>query len=217
VQQGLPVEQAHQIAHEVEEKLLAGIDGLHDVVVHVEPERQTEAGEQDLDQRIRTIARRLPGTSVHSVQARNIGGRLYITLHLEVERSLSVEEGHALADKLEEMLRAGIPQTADVDVHLEPAGQRRERATAVRTDEPAYQEVRMALDRATREVEGLSDLHDVVISRVGGRLLVSAHWECDGALSVEEAHALSGRLERCAQAYLPALQQVIVHIEPRAK
>jgi divalent metal cation (Fe/Co/Zn/Cd) transporter len=46
-------------------------------------------------------------------------------------------------------------------------------------------------------------------------LQVSAHWECDGHLSVQEAHALSQQLEHCVREDLPEVGQVVVHVEPR--
>lgn len=212
VQPGMPVEQAHHIAHQVQRQLLAAVEGLRDVVVHMEPQQGSERSRRDLDQRIRGIARRIPGTAVHSIQAHDIEGRLYVTLHLEVEHSLSLEKAHELASQLEDMLRTELPSTADVDIHIEPADHRDRAASSV--DEPTYQEVRDALAQATKEVGGLSACHDLLVSRTGGRLLVSGHWECDGALSVDEAHALSRQLEVRVLERLPKLGQVIVHVEP---
>ena len=61
----------------------------------------------------------------------------------------------------------------------------------------------------------MSACHDLLVSRVDDRLVVSAHWESDGALSIEEVHALSGHLELRIQERLPELGQVVVHVEPR--
>ncbi|MGQ9681756.1 MAG: cation-efflux pump [Anaerolineae bacterium] len=212
VRPGTPVEEAHAIAHEVERRLQAGVQGLRDVVVHIEPER---GAVEDVDERLRTVARTLPGVSVHHVQAHEIEGRLYVTLHLEVGGSSSLEQAHDLASQLETLLHQSMPQVASVDIHIEPAKQAEGLARAIASHEPTYQQVRHALDQATQQVEGLEGLHDVVVSHAGGRLLVSAHWECDGNLSVEEAHALSGRVEQCVQAQLPSLGRIIVHVEPR--
>jgi cation diffusion facilitator family transporter len=213
VGQGMPVEEAHAIAHQVQGALLAAIAGLQDVVVHVEPQPGAAPAEATLDRRIRKVAGHIPNTAVHNVQAHEIDGHLYITLHLEVERSLAIEQAHDLASRLEAMLQREIPQTASVRVHIEPAGDRAGLAGAA--DEPTYRQVRAALERATGEVPGLSGCHDLVVSRRAGQLLVSAHWECDAALSVEEAHTLSQELEQRAQAHLPRPARVTVHVEPR--
>lgn len=38
IHEGLPIEQAHAIAHEVEAKLKSNFEGIEDVVVHLEPD-----------------------------------------------------------------------------------------------------------------------------------------------------------------------------------
>ncbi len=215
VEPGLPVEQAHHIAHRVERELLAGVEGLRDVVVHVEPQQRAEYAAPDLDRRIRAIGQRLAGAAVHSIQAHEVAGQVYVTLHLEVEGTLSVEQGHALASQMEDMLRQEIPRVADVDVHVEPRERSGERGSKV--DEATYLAVRTAVNKATAEVGGLSDCHDLAVARVDEGLLISAHWTCDGTLGVEEAHALTKELERIIQGNLPEVGRVVVHVEPKQK
>ena len=212
VQPGMPVEQAHHIAHQVQQRLLVGIEGLRDVVVHIEPEEGPAPTEADVDRRIREIAGRIPGAAVHGIRAYDLQGSLYLTLHLEVERSLSIEEAHELASQLEDMLRKEIPNAADVEVHIEPTDRQNGHASA--TDEVTHRRVETALMKATEEIDGLSDCHDVAVSRVDGQLLVTAHCECDASLSVDDAHALSRQLEERAHESLPEVGQVIVHVEP---
>ena len=213
VEPGMPVQQAHDIAHRAQRELLAGVDGLRDVIVHIEPQEGPSHPEPELARRIRRVAGRLSGTAVHGIQAHALDGRLYVVLHLEVERSLSVDQAHALASQLEDMLKTDIPETADVQIHVEPLLQGNGRAEAV--DARTYQDVMAALAQATHEVAGLNDCHDLVVSRVDEGLLVSAHWQCDGALSVDAAHTLSGELEQRIRARLPGLTRVVVHVEPR--
>jgi cation diffusion facilitator family transporter len=215
VRPGIPIEEAHQIAHQVEQQLVGGVAGLRDVVVHVEPQRGgVRRGERDYPRAVRAVAGRVPGAAVHSIQAREIEGRLYVTLHLEVEPSLSMKAGHELASQLEEMLHAEIPGTAAVEVHVEPAARGEE--VASRVDEPTYELVAAALAQATEEVGGLSACHQLLVSQTRGRLVVSGHWECDGVLTVAEAHALSRRLEQQILARVPEVGEVTVHVEPRA-
>ena len=209
---GMPVKQAHAVAHEVERRLLGGIEGLRDVVVHIEPQGGPERLTRAYDPQIRAIVGQLPGAAVHAIQAHDIEGRLHITLHLEVERTLSLEQAHGLARELKERLRAEIPQTADVDVHVEPG---RPGGPGDAVDERTYGEVSAALDEATAEVDGIRDCYDLVVRRTDGRLLVSACWECESVLPPEEGRALQMRLEELVRQRLPA-QEVVVQIEPRA-
>ncbi|HOG46493.1 MAG TPA: cation-efflux pump [Anaerolineae bacterium] len=131
VRPGMPVEQGHDIAHLVEARLRAEVSGLRDVVVHIEPQRSSMPADPTVEQRIRAIAQRIPGTAVHGIQAHEVAARLFITLDLEVDPALSLDQAHGLAHRLEEMLRAEIPGAAQVTVHVEPASQGVAQAAAV--------------------------------------------------------------------------------------
>jgi divalent metal cation (Fe/Co/Zn/Cd) transporter len=97
-------------------------------------------------------------------------------------------------------------------VHIEPSDHHNGHGAT--TDAGTRRNVQAALVKATGEVDGLSDCHDVSVSRVDGHLLVTAHCECDASLSVDAAHILSGQLERHVREQVPEVDQVIVHVEP---
>ncbi len=62
-----------------------------------------------------------PGVlQVHGVRTRSIGSALQVDLHLVVEGSLSIREGHAIAQEVEDRLVRDIEDVVDVTVHLEP-------------------------------------------------------------------------------------------------
>lgn len=212
VEADMPMAQAHYIAHEVQQRLMGGIEGVRDVIVHTEPQRDAGAASPDIGQRIREIAGRVPGASVHSVQVRVVGAGLYATLHLETDPALSMAQAHALADQIEGMIRGEIPQTAEVDVHIEPKGSGG-RPTAA-ADQATYRRVRALLDQATADIGGLSACHDARVLRQGDDLLVSGHWGCPSDLTVQQAHALSSQLEQRIRERLPQATEVVVHVEP---
>ncbi|MBC7236669.1 MAG: cation-efflux pump [Chloroflexi bacterium] len=219
------IDEAHAIAHHVQRHLVERIEGVRDVIVHVEPQAgistpQAAAVHEPMAQtaQIRQIAGRVPNTSVHSVRAQEIDGRLYIQLHLEVEPSLSLVEAHELANRVENMLRAEVPELDTVDIHIEPTHSADNRPATI--EDQAYVDVRNALDQATAQVSGIGGPHDVRILRQGQELLVSGHWESAAGLSIEEAHELSRQLEqrireKLAEAKLPQAAEVLIHVEPR--
>lgn len=58
----------------------------------------------------------------HDIRSRNAGDRVFVELHLEVDGSLSVSRGHAIADDAESAVRRLFPRGAEVTAHVEPAG-----------------------------------------------------------------------------------------------
>ena len=58
---------------------------------------------------------------VHDIRTRDGGDRIFVEFHVEVDGSLTVEEGHTIGDNAEKAVRR-LFQSADVMAHLEPAG-----------------------------------------------------------------------------------------------
>jgi len=84
--------------------------GLMDAALPVEEVRQIEA----------EICKLLPnGTSFHDLRTRKSGPRRFIELHLTVPGESSVNDAHALCDRIEEALARALPNTA-VTIHVEP-------------------------------------------------------------------------------------------------
>ena len=63
----------------------------------------------------------VPGVrDVHDLRTRFLGAGVQVDLHIMVDGSMSVEEGHGVATKVENTLMDLTPQVTDVLVHLEP-------------------------------------------------------------------------------------------------
>ena len=57
---------------------------------------------------------------IHSISSVYSRGKLYTTLHAQVDAKLSVEEAHSIAEKIESNLRQRIKDIENVTVHIEP-------------------------------------------------------------------------------------------------
>ena len=75
---------------------------------------------QDRD-RIKAIARNHPQTrGMHDLRTRKSGTTMFIQLHLELDDQLTLIQAHAIADDVEDRIRAEYPD-AEVIIHEEPA------------------------------------------------------------------------------------------------
>jgi cation diffusion facilitator family transporter len=206
VPRGHPVEEAHGIVTEVEDRVHA----LHpqaDVVVHFEP---AEVADEGWAERVQTVAGER-GLVVHEVQAAQIGDGVMLTFHLEVDPDLQLTEAHALADGLEQAIRQRLREVASVVTHIEPRG-----ISGVHRDAPQAQRSRVlvALGRITAAFPALRDFHEISVRESDGRLHVSMHCVFDGALSIGEAHRLSTDIEARLKARVPEAASVHIHVEP---
>ncbi len=60
----------------------------------------------------------------HHLRIRSIGGKWMIDLDIELEGEMSVAAAHAIADRVEESIRAEVVDVYDIEVHVEPLGAR---------------------------------------------------------------------------------------------
>src|SRR5437763_2356195 len=71
---------------------------------------------------IQRAARSVPGViDLDKCFVRKMGVSYYVDLHVLVDGSISVHEGHQLAHRVKDAIRATNPRIADVLVHIEPA------------------------------------------------------------------------------------------------
>jgi len=59
---------------------------------------------------------------VHKVRTRYVGMRIYADLHLLVDGSMTVAEGHRVAGEVKNRIFAEVPDLMEVLIHIEPAG-----------------------------------------------------------------------------------------------
>ncbi|HKG43948.1 MAG TPA: cation diffusion facilitator family transporter [Gaiellaceae bacterium] len=121
----LPLEEAHEIATEIERAIIESVPGVDAVQTHLEP--LAEAGEgRSVDpavadhQLVERIVREETGALPRELRfLRSDEGLLaYLTLSLDPGTPLAA--AHARASQIEERIRAERPGIADVIVHTEP-------------------------------------------------------------------------------------------------
>lgn len=75
----------------------------------------------ELKNQIMSIARTVPGVlDLDKCFLRKMGFDFYVDLHVIVDPNLTVREGHAIAHRVEDVIREANPRVAEVLVHIEP-------------------------------------------------------------------------------------------------
>jgi cation diffusion facilitator family transporter len=76
---------------------------------------------QDIQKKIIEIACNNPGVhEVHKVRTRYISTSILVDMHIVVDGSISVREGHAIADEVEDLIIDGISNVLGVVIHVDP-------------------------------------------------------------------------------------------------
>jgi len=77
----------------------------------------------DVAEHVRAVAAQVGGvTSLDKCFVRKMGLDYYVDLHVVVDGSITVWEGHEIAHRVKNAIRASNPKIMDVLVHIEPIG-----------------------------------------------------------------------------------------------
>ena len=177
-----------------------------DVVVHSVP--RAGSAESIFD-RIRAVATRY-NVNVHDVSVQDLGGRLHVEQHLELEENLSLKQAHDRVSVLESEIREDVPEISSILTHIES-----EPATIESGDEVLRDAaLEKGLKAIAAEFPEIIDMHDLEIKRVSGRLYVACHCTMPDDLPLARVHDISTELEIRFKREAPELFRVLIHPEP---
>ncbi|HLC01108.1 MAG TPA: cation-efflux pump [Candidatus Bathyarchaeia archaeon] len=197
----MSLDEAHALASRIEGNLTRAFGNV-DATIHIEP-CDGETGMENLVEKLATV----DGVrQVHEISTVYASGELYITLHAIVDPSLSVEEAHDIAEKIEKRVHEGIRRLEHVTVHVEPSGE-------VRAVEIGEEQLKTIIYKVT---DGLTEnlrLDKVLTYVAGGKRYINLDCCFTKQISIAEAHELASRIEKeVKERFAEAV--VTVHIEP---
>jgi cation diffusion facilitator family transporter len=121
----LTLEEAHEVASQVESAIEAAVPEVDSVQTHLEPLAETAEGrrmDDDSAERdvVLAIVREVTGQEPRELRFVRTGEGLLAYLTLGLDASSPLAEAHARASEIEERIRLARPDIADVIVHTEP-------------------------------------------------------------------------------------------------
>ncbi|HSY11731.1 MAG TPA: cation-efflux pump [Verrucomicrobiae bacterium] len=198
-------QKSEQIANEVSAQIRALLPEA-DVVVNAVSRASRQ---ESLFDQIRAVATR-NNLNVHDISVQDIGGKLHVEQHVELDERLSLKEAHDRVTRLELEMKQEVKQISDILTHIES-----EPATIETTDEllraPSFEERLQAVTEGFPEVV---DMHDLMFKRVAGRLYLSAHITMQDDLPLSRVHDIQTAVEGRFRQEVPELFRVLIHPEP---
>jgi cation diffusion facilitator family transporter len=116
----LPLEEAHEIAEQVESTILAAVPEVGSVQTHLEPLKEPSDAVELEPGDVERIVRAILGSPPRAVRLLRTDQGLVAFLTLGFDPESTLAAAHARASEVEERLRADHPEIADVIVHTEP-------------------------------------------------------------------------------------------------
>jgi cation diffusion facilitator family transporter len=201
VSRAMSLEEAHALASDIEEHLVK-MFGSVDATIHIEPAEE----ETKMERRVEKLATVEGVREVHDIVAVCERGKLYITLHAYVDPKLSVEEAHAITEKIENRMHAGIKQLENVTVHVEPYG------AEVHADEIDENKLRDIIQELVKDTERDFYIKRIMTYAAEGKRYVNLDCCFTKKVSITEAHDVASRIEyKIRERFDNAV--VTVHIE----
>lgn len=160
--------------------------------------------------RIMVIARN-SGLAVHHVTVHDLGGRLTVSIDLEVDGEMALTAAHDIAHGLERNIRDEFGEDVEVDTHIEPLEPELPHGTDAAPER--VETIKAALSRFAAD-GAIHDVHNVRVRDTAAGEIVNFHCRAAPSMSVIKVHQNVDEIERALRRAFPTVKRVISHAEP---
>ncbi len=201
-----PIDRVEEIKRRAQAAVSKALDDADLTFTAVPVARNNES----IRERIMVIARN-SGLAIHHVTVHDLGGKLTVSIDLEVDADMALNQAHDIAQELERNIRDEFGEDVEVDTHIEPlepelplgADAAPDRVDAIKT----------ALSRFAAD-GAIHDIHSVRVRNTDAGEIVNFHCRAAPSMSVIKVHENVDAIERALRRAFPTVKRVISHAEP---
>ena len=201
-----PIDRVYEIKQKAQQAVTAAL-GSADLTFTGVP---VALNNESVRERIMVIARNA-GLAVHHVTVHDLGGRLIVSIDLEVDCNMTLTRAHDIAQGLEGNIRDEFGAEVEVDTHIEPLEP--ELPFGIDASPDRLEMIRTALSRFAAETE-IHDIHNVRVRDTDAGEIVNFHCRAAPSMSVIKVHENVDAIERALRRAFPTVKRVISHAEP---
>jgi cation diffusion facilitator family transporter len=201
-----PIDRVEEIKQKAQAAVIAAL-GDADVTFTPVP---VALDNESVRERIMVIARNA-GAAIHHVTVHDLGGKLTVSIDLEVDGEMPLNDAHDIAHDLEHSIREEFGADAEVDTHIEPLEPELPLGTDAAADR--IETIREALTRFAAAT-AIHDIHHVRVRDTNAGEIVNFHCRAEPSMSVIKVHENVDEIERELRRAFPSVKRVISHAEP---
>ena len=165
---------------------------------------------ESIRERIMVIARN-SGLAIHHVTVHDLGGKLTVSIDLEVDGEMALTAAHDIAQELERHIRDEFGEDVEVDTHIEPL----EPDLPHGTDAPPERVEAISAALMQFAAPGtIHDIHNVRVRDTEAGEIVNFHCRAAPTMTVIKVHESVDEIERALRRAFPTVKRVISHAEP---
>ncbi|QWG20177.1 cation-efflux pump [Bradyrhizobium sediminis] len=201
-----PIDRVEEIKRMAQDAVNKALDDADLTFTAVPVARNNES----VRERIMVIARN-SGLAVHHVTVHDLGGKLTVSIDLEVDGEMALTAAHDIAHGLERNIREEFGEDVEVDTHIEPLEPELPHGTDAAPDR--VETIKAALSRLAAD-GAIHDIHNVRVRDTDAGEIVNFHCRAAPSMSVIKVHQKVDELERALRRAFPTVKRVISHAEP---
>src|ERR1700678_642555 len=201
-----PIDRIDEIKRKAQAAVTGALDDADLTFTAVPVARDNES----VRERIMVIARN-SGLAVHHVTVHDLGGKLTVSIDLEVDGGMELTAAHDIAQELERNIRDEFGEDVEVDTHIEPLEP--ELPLGVDAAPDRVETIKTALARFAAD-SAIHDIHSVRVRNTDAGEIVNFHCHAAPSMSVIEVHENVDEIERALRRAFPAVKRLISHAEP---
>jgi cation diffusion facilitator family transporter len=201
-----PIDRVEEIKRRAQEAVAKALGDADLTFTAVPVARDNES----VRERVMVIARNA-GLAVHHVTVHDLGGKLTVSIDLEVDGDMALNEAHDIAQELERNIREEFGEDVEVDTHIEPLEPELPVGTDAAPDR--VEAIKTALSRFAAAT-AIHDVHSVRVRNTDAGEIVNFHCRAAPSMSVIKVHENVDEIERALRRAFPTVKRVISHAEP---
>jgi cation diffusion facilitator family transporter len=201
-----PIDRIDQIKRNAQAAVSRALDDADLTFTAVPVARDNES----IRERIMVIARN-SGLAIHHVTVHDLGGKLTVSIDLEVDGDMALAQAHDIAHDLERHIRDEFGADVEVDTHIEPLEPELPFGTDAAPERT--ETIREALSGFAAD-GAIHDIHDVRVRDTDAGEIVNFHCRAAPSMTVIKVHENVDAIERALRRAFPTVKRVISHAEP---
>jgi cation diffusion facilitator family transporter len=201
-----PIDRVEAIKRQAQDAVTAALGDADLTFTAVPVARDNES----IRERIMVIARN-SGLAVHHVTVHDLGGKLTVSIDLEVDGEMALNAAHDIAHEFERNIREEFGDDVEVDTHIEPLEPELPLGTDAAPDR--VETIKSALSGFAAD-GAIHDIHNVRVRDTDAGEIVNFHCRAAPSMSVIKVHESVDAIERALRRAFPTVKRVISHAEP---
>jgi len=163
-------------------------------------------------ERIQRQMLRIEGVqSVHNLKTRRMGPEVLVDVHVQVPGTISVSEGHQIAERVRQHLIETHPEVSEVLVHVDPENDEQGIPLLAHREE-----VMAEVFRTVEALDQSVEVRDYTVHYLNGRITLELAVEMDPALALDEAYAAAEKVREAIQRQTQVEQAQVSLFVPHA-